>query len=425
MITREDIDNIVTRYFLSDIIDYIPMKAKIKRKTIDGIIQKKLPERERKRLSLNECLNFEENNRVIEMFINVLGKWFSHCDLSTFYENIKQLKIIEKDKTLIEKLTEILSIKSVGSYSTSNNSIRIYPNTHFSEIDMDSTKAHELLHMATTRKVRNVTVCGFERYSNGIAFATGLNEGYTEWLNRMYFTRRDGGSYQALQSIATMIEQIVGREQMQQFFFSNDLDGLIGALEKYSTREDTLKLIQKMDYIYKCSGKPGGKFIKKRLCRAARVDAANICVRKIKEMFESGQITERYYKDQLFNLELFTHDMQLVFCRSHGETKVKSVAISDRICFEPKVEISPERYWKLSDQYYESKKDSLAYTYEPWHDKDGLGIENIIREENIQTIVQFEQQKGRSPDEVKSEINRMLSEKPSQIPTKTTILKQW
>lgn len=426
MITREDVNNIATRLFLSDIIDFIPINAKVKRKTIEGMIQRKTPERELQKLSLNECLNFEENNKVIELFINTLEERFSHCDLSSFYENIRSLRIIQKDKTLLEKLDELFSVHASGTYYIGENKIRVYSSENENNEHIDGIKTHELLHLATTRKVKNMTLCGFERTSNGISFATGLNEGYTEMLNREFFSHSKFSSYQELQPIVSQIELLVGKRQMQAFYFSNDLNGLIESMEKYTSREDALKLIQKLDYIYKCYGKPGEKRLQKKLCREARVDIANIQANKYRQQYESGKINEGTLKERLFALELFTHNYEPLYLIGKETKKVEAVAICDYLTIDSKVKFPIERYDMVVKRYYESKKTNPTYTYEPWHDETGLGIENLlIREINIQAMEFQESQKGRDTAEVQRELNQMFAEHPEKIPAKATILKQW
>lgn len=426
MITREMISDTITKYFLSDIIDYIPMKAKLKRRTIEGIIQRNLTPVAQRRLSLNECLNQEENNYIIERFYNVLETQLSHCDTSSFFRNIQSLTITEKPKTLRERLEEILSLKASGYYFYENNSIRIF-SSHTDQNDeyVNGTKTHELIHMATTRKDGDMTLCGFERTRNRISFATGLNEAYTEIINRRYFANRGAGSYQELQPIAEEIEHLVGRKKMEQFFFSNDLNGLVDAMTKYTSREDALKLIQKMDYIYKCYGKPGEKLIQETLCRQARVDIANIRLNFFKKKFESGKISEQQFKAGLFYLELSTHNLTPFFHYQAGAKTADEAIISSTLVFAPKLAVSIGRYEELINEYYESKKDNLTYTYKPWKNKNGLGIENIlIREENIQTIRRREEAKGRDPQEVNAEISQMLSENSPKIPTTETLLRK-
>lgn len=427
MVTKEMISDAITKYFLSDIIDYIPVQCKLKRKTVEGIIQRNLTQTEQRKLSLNECLNQADNNYIIEKFYNVLETKLSHCDTSSFFRNIQSLTITEKTKTLRERLEEILSVKASGYYRAEKNNIRIFS----SQIDptdenVNGTKTHELIHMATTRKVGNMTLCGFERYENKVTFAQGLNEAYTEIINRRYFSKRGVGGYEILQPIAEQIEILVGRKEMEKFYFSNNLEALVNAMTKYTAREDALKLIQKMDYIYKCYGKPGEKLIQDKLCRQARVDIANIRLNYFKENFELGKINEQQFKAGLFYLELFTHNLNPYFHYPEGAKKADEAFISETLVFAPKLTMSIERYEEIIDEYYASKKGNLTFTYKPWENQNGLGIDNIIiREQNIQTIQSQEESKGRNPQEVKEEINKMLSENSPRIPTQTTILNKW
>ena len=197
-------------------------------------------------------------------------------------------------------------------------------------------------------------------------------------------------------------------------------------MEKFATRESILKLVQKVDYINSFYGKPGGKYIQNKLSREARVDIANMTLKKYQQTYKTGQMPEEEYKANLFSLECYTHNYLPFYWRRKGNDKFEKVALSNSICFEPIIEVSTTRYKEIVEEYYESKKDNLRYTSTPWQNKNGLGIEEtIIREKNIQTIVKLEESKGRKQEEVTAEINKMLSESPSQIPVKNTILKQW
>lgn len=194
MVTREMISDIIAKHLISKIIDYIPMKTKLKRKTIEGIIQRNLTPEEQKKLSLNECLNQEENNYIIERFYNVLETQLSHCDTSSFFRNVQSLTITEKTKTFWERLEEILSIKAEGYYYCGNNNIRIFsPHTDSDNERINGMKTHELIHMATTKTKGDMTLCGFKRIRNRITFPTGLNKAYTEIINRRYFAKKRFG----------------------------------------------------------------------------------------------------------------------------------------------------------------------------------------------------------------------------------------
>ena len=225
MITEEMLEDALTSYFLEDFMDYLPVKAKVKRKRIEGTIERNLTKEEQAKLSLNECLNQEENNYIIEYFYNILESRLSHCDLSSFYRNIQSLVIIEEKKTLKERLSEILGIKKTGHYTQGNNRIRIYNGEINPENEyVNKTKTHELIHMATSRKVGDSYLCGFCHAKNGNEFGYGLNEGYTELINRRYFAGSKANSYYLLQETAYLLEELIGPREMEQLFFNNDLE---------------------------------------------------------------------------------------------------------------------------------------------------------------------------------------------------------
>ena len=425
MITSRIMAAIIASYFLSQqVMQYMPVKYKLKRKSVEGMIQRRQTSDNQPKLSLNECLNHDENNYIISKFYHVLENELSHCDHSSFFRNIQSLIIKEKDKTFLEKMDEILSAKAEGTYSTQTNKIRVYssesdPNNKYT----NAIKTHELIHMATTKKEGITIFCGFERTKLGNCFGKGLNEGYTELINRRYFNEddKDAGSYQELQPIVQQIEHLVGKKEMEQFFFANDLEGLISSMEKYATREEALSLVQQLDYIFHAYGKPGETLIQEKLCRKARVAVANMCLKKYKQQFESGKINEETYKIRLFNLELFTHNYSLLF--REKDKKIESAGIGETLTNTCIVGFPLSRLNELIDEYYESKKENLEYTYKPWQNKDGKGIENIIiQEKNANYIYAQEVSKGRDPREVSDEISRMLSENSPEIPSNKSII---
>lgn len=385
MVKKEKIYDFLIKYIIdTPVLKYLPVKTKLKRHAIEGVITQKPPENEMKRLSLNECLNFERYNKVVENFINILEERFSYCDLSGLYKNIQTLKIEENQKKSIEKLRELVTVKASAVYSTGKNSIKIYSNEYY---NLDKIMIHELLHMATTKNDNKVSSCGFCKTSEeilGIEIGRGLNEGYTEYLTNRAFLNKTGGAYEHLQSAIEGMEMIVGQKQMSQFYFSADLNGLISAMEKYASREEVLTIIQKMDYIYECYGKPGEKKLRDTLSRQVRCDLANINARQHKKLYEEGKISEDYYKNILFNLECYTHN-NITFTKKDRDGQIVSKIITNAVNVDigsPVLETSEERYRQIMDEYYESKKDNITYTYKGWKNKDGLGIDDIIKRES-------------------------------------------
>lgn len=141
------------------------------------------------------------------------------------------------------------SIISVGSYDSLNNSITL---NHFENgdiyYDLEEVLVHELLHMASTNYSITGEKSGFDLY--GI-IGEKLNEGYTEYLTQKYFTK----GYKYTESndnflfLAKGIENIIGRERMQEYYFASDINSLINALAKYISRDDAIKLIYLIDML--------------------------------------------------------------------------------------------------------------------------------------------------------------------------------
>lgn len=410
MISRETINDVATAVLLSDIIDFIPMKAQVKRKTIEGMIQKNLPKRSQDKLDISKYLNFEHNNEVVSRFVEILEQDFSHCDLQSLYKNIQTLKIVERDKSIGDRLEEILTLRgeAAGSYSPRKNKITTYSEKNYNELL--GTKVHELVHFATTRKVGNATLCGFSISKNKILFGDGLNEGYTEWFTQRYLLKEKGGSYKELQSVAALIEEIIGPEKMQQYFFTNNLNGLVNDMEKYTTRQNVLALLEKMDRIKKWGGKPGGKTYREKLAREARVDLANIILTKHQKMLAEGTMSEQQYKNSLFFLEVYTHGLREKFY-GKDENHLEIATIEGHIDGICQAEISYDEYNQLKDKYYELKKSNPKFTYETWTDQDGLTIEQSFKK--IET------------EKKQAELNQMLAEQNANAVSETTTLKSW
>ena len=105
------------------------------------------------------------------------------------------------------------------------------------------------------------------------------------------------------------------------------------------------------------------------------------------------------------------------------DKKIESAGIGETLTNTCIVGFPLSRLNELIDEYYESKKENLEYTYKPWQNKDGKGIENIIiQEKNANYIYAQEVSKGRDPREVSDEISRMLSENSPEIPSNKSII---
>ena len=184
-------------------------------------------------------------NRFID-FINVNP----NIDLKLFYENLKGLIIKEK-----RTFNYLFFIKSdtKGQYDGYDNKILVLREDNFYSI------YHELLHCDSRRITENEMNVGFHKFvvdekSAKITFNMGksLNEGYTTLLEKRYFSSinhvQERG-YIIEEFISLMLEKIVGKEEMEKFYFSANLDVLINHLKQFSNEEDIYSFLTYFDKI--------------------------------------------------------------------------------------------------------------------------------------------------------------------------------
>lgn len=147
-------------------------------------------------------------------------------------------------------------IKAYGTYSISTNTIKLYTSCSKTEI-------HELLHMSSSMINKNISYSGFSQtvyFSNKLFksklinkhIGRGLNEGYTNMLalRYMYLLGYEKDSF-PLEKLAYIMEYIIGEEEMKKLYFSVDLKSLIDKLSIYDSSENIIKLLVRMDKLYK------------------------------------------------------------------------------------------------------------------------------------------------------------------------------
>lgn len=174
---------------------------------------------------------------TIKEFVTTIEEKNNNLNLFFMYDNLRSLKV-NRDIDFITKFLKGWN----GVYLTGTNEIKLSENSKI-------TFFHELFHMATAFKRYGVDYCGFSQYGGeNNLIGTGINEGYTNLLVEHYFGLKPK-SYKYEMRIARQIENIIGREKMEQLYFKADLQGLIGELSKYCSLDESLNLVQTVDYI--------------------------------------------------------------------------------------------------------------------------------------------------------------------------------
>ena len=185
--------------------------------------------------ALNNC----EGKEFLIEAIDKLEEAFAGRNLVYFHNNIKKLKF----KTKLSKVDKFFDKSMIGSYNPVKNTIQIDPS------NTSRALSHELLHLASTTKDFSKVFTGFAQRRNIACFGYGLNEGYTELLNNRYFLDKKSTIYYAEQLYAQGIEKLVGRQQMEYYYFIGELSYLYQDLKKYYSDEEIQKLIVSLDII--------------------------------------------------------------------------------------------------------------------------------------------------------------------------------
>ena len=281
---------------LKNVFSNIPSQTTISKSSKSGIILETSPEFIERKYHINTYLRYGKYDTIISDFYEILESFFAHCNLSSFYRNMKDLTITKKKRTLAERIEGLIKgVITTAVYDERLNTIYVVDEK---EQSIRNIISHELLHMATTKRTEKVIFCGFYQFNKDKAAGIGyaLNEGYTEYLNKKYFNKDDEeDSYHNEQLIAQGIERIVGSKLMEELYFKADLKSLVDELAKYTSIENVMNLLKQFDSLQK---KTIPEEDKESAYRELRKLVSAIYLEKQKQLLEQGKITEEDYKNR-------------------------------------------------------------------------------------------------------------------------------
>ncbi len=375
-------------YMIKKIMDRISTNMSLKRKSIEGLI--KLPA-SISNVNLNNYLDYQSEDETLMRFMDILKTKLAHCDLSAFYERVETVEFENGDSSFQEEIKKETGASFDGLYLRAKNKVIIFPLLEKDSQKVEDIKTHELLHMASTRKGRYLSLCGFSRhdYATRVSFGVGLNEGYTEYLNVKYFAQDISNSYFKLKEIAGKIGEIIGPKKMEMFYFSNNINGLINELEKYTSRDKAIEVIKKMDMAYKSTTATEKSDQDEQLFKEIRVDVANIALEKYKQQYNSNKLSIANFKNKVYDLELFINEVAVFFYRKERDDNrppdqvyfsIESLRLR-LICA-----ISFQEYIDNINNYYNSLQGNISFGYEPWTDSNGKTTKDYITKKNKEFI---------------------------------------
>ena len=249
----------IVEYFIFDFISKKSLNANNETKNnkyvlqldnsfIEDIKEIKLPPEliiDYRSINFRELLEKEFGNTIVE-FAQVIIDNFSAKNLINFYNNINELIINNKGK--------LQTINSIASYSVKRNIISVYENNQRIELPP------ELFHMSSSfyDLINKIEYCGFgiktisENYQKIIG--CGITEGYTEYMVEKYYGEKhvetSNYNYQLLRKITEKLEDVIGKDKMEQLYLNANLRGLVDELSIYMEEKDVLNFINYTDYIY-------------------------------------------------------------------------------------------------------------------------------------------------------------------------------
>lgn len=365
-------------------------RLSLRRVALSGTIKIGPHLRRIKPFSVDKYLKFGEYDETILDFTKILEEKFSHCDLSAYYANIRKLQIVskqlsEKDKQMFPNMPS----------AQKNNRIEVYTNQE--DKTPKITRTHELLHLASRRKGIFKSFCGFHKRIAGIEIGVGINEGYTDLLNERYFHPNAlVAARPALQLIASGIETIVGVEKMQQLYFTNDLEGLVREMTRYTSRENVITILLEADQI---ESPRMTKEKKEEIAKRIRIKLANIAMEKLKRQRSAEKITETAYREQVYAQELYVNGYSVHQQKNSANQETKYIIARGPSRRHSPTILSSGIYNGFVNGYFNHNGSKTEFSTELWRNPNGHtsgDIIEILREETLKVQADKRDQEAKS-----------------------------
>lgn len=186
---------------------------------------------------LEKISEFNHSTEILH-FIDIVRKNFKDEDLAFMVKNLNRLNVYNLP---LEDYFRTDGLKAY--YNICDNSIFLH------EKNPENYVFHELFHAASAAGEDNAFCVGFANYSE-TSFGVGINEGYTQLLTNRYFpSDKNYLFYPYLTKIASILEYIIGKDEMQSMYMRGELNILFGKLSSLSSEEDAKNFIILLDNI--------------------------------------------------------------------------------------------------------------------------------------------------------------------------------
>ena len=170
---------------------------------------------------------------MLENFLNVMNSNFDEEALANLYDNI--IWVLFKKHRFT---------KYSGDYDPITNIIRALNEKYSDSIN------HELIHMSANPYDETNDYGGFYYTLDNYMIGYGLDEGYTELLNKRYFNSKTQNAYQLQILICRYLEKLVGQKQMEKMYLNANLFGLIKELKQTHDVKEIERFIAAVDFTH-------------------------------------------------------------------------------------------------------------------------------------------------------------------------------
>jgi len=181
-------------------------------------------------------------------FRKKLYRKFNNQNLKLLNNNLASLEV--KIKYITPQI--FLSKFFAGTYNAVKNKLTVL------KILEEITSIHEFFHIASSYYDENhkIAFSGFQQiiFEANKYLGSGLNEGYTELLTRRYLNLKNSYvtyRYDLCAFFTEKLEEIVGKERMETFYFNADLFGLYKYLTRFDDGSNVATFITTLDYLFK------------------------------------------------------------------------------------------------------------------------------------------------------------------------------
>ena len=209
-------------------------------------------------LTFDAIKNLEKASVLIQCIFTLENK-LDGKNKTYLHKNLRNLKIGCKD--------EYDDKNPDGAYDHIFNKLELY------QIEDRRELTQELLRIASTTKVFGHIFSGFSQTRLLSNVGNGLNSGYTQVLNDRYFNYHSTDKNYPEQLFAKCIEKMVGKDNMERYYFMGELSFLIEDLEPHLQERDIEALIVSLDIINKYGHKEKKSKRQEELVKKAYIKA--------------------------------------------------------------------------------------------------------------------------------------------------------